>query len=186
MKSLCQLAKTLGHASSFACTWLCIPPPCVPMSTGHASRAYMLRHPSIHVQLYRLRSIAHACLQDYQLSAADADRVIHLAPHIMDGYYHKVSSPCLLCIPFDLCLLALYTPHLKLSPMRPLGRACTASRTCSHSLCTTQAGKTTSHTYIHKPEAHMAVYHSAMHLLTAMDHRARHVVCCEKAGGPVY
>lgn len=40
-------------------------------------------------KLYRLRSIAHACLQDFEGSAADADRVIHLAPNIMDGYYHK-------------------------------------------------------------------------------------------------
>lgn len=40
-------------------------------------------------KLYRLRSIAHACLQDYELSAADAERVIQLAPNIMDGFYHK-------------------------------------------------------------------------------------------------
>mmetsp|Transcript_13273 Transcript_13273/g.23360 ORF Transcript_13273/g.23360 Transcript_13273/m.23360 type:complete len:141 (-) Transcript_13273:13-435(-) len=40
-------------------------------------------------KLYRLRSIAHGCLQDYEDAAGDADRVIQLAPHIMDGYYHK-------------------------------------------------------------------------------------------------
>mmetsp|Transcript_5040 Transcript_5040/g.10937 ORF Transcript_5040/g.10937 Transcript_5040/m.10937 type:complete len:162 (-) Transcript_5040:659-1144(-) len=40
-------------------------------------------------KLYRLRSIAHACLGDYRGSAADAEKVIDLAPTIMDGYYHK-------------------------------------------------------------------------------------------------
>ncbi|KAF5841381.1 hypothetical protein DUNSADRAFT_13249, partial [Dunaliella salina] len=40
-------------------------------------------------KLYRLRSIAYSCLKDYEGSAADANRVIQLAPHIMDGFYHK-------------------------------------------------------------------------------------------------
>lgn len=40
-------------------------------------------------QLYRLRSIAYSCLKEYEGSASDANRVIQLAPHIMDGYYHK-------------------------------------------------------------------------------------------------
>lgn len=36
-----------------------------------------------------MRSIALSCLQQYERAAADADRVMELAPHIMDGYYHK-------------------------------------------------------------------------------------------------
>lgn len=40
-------------------------------------------------KLYRMRSITLACLQEYSRSALDAERVIELAPHIMDGYYHK-------------------------------------------------------------------------------------------------
>ncbi|KAG2449422.1 hypothetical protein HYH02_005569 [Chlamydomonas schloesseri] len=40
-------------------------------------------------KLYRMRSIALSCLQQYERAAADADRVVELAPHIMDGYYHK-------------------------------------------------------------------------------------------------
>ncbi|PNW77964.1 hypothetical protein CHLRE_10g458700v5 [Chlamydomonas reinhardtii] len=40
-------------------------------------------------KLYRMRSIALSCLQQYERAAADADRVMELAPHIMDGYYHK-------------------------------------------------------------------------------------------------
>eukprot|EP00983_Pelagomonas_calceolata_P110919 1159726-Pelagomonas_calceolata.AAC.3 len=33
-------------------------------------------------KLYRLRSIAYSCLKDYEGSAADANRVIQLAPHV--------------------------------------------------------------------------------------------------------
>ncbi|PNH08038.1 Protein STIP1 [Tetrabaena socialis] len=40
-------------------------------------------------KLYRMRSIALTCLHEYDRAAADADRVMELAPHIMDGYYHK-------------------------------------------------------------------------------------------------
>ncbi|GIL62594.1 hypothetical protein Vafri_16759 [Volvox africanus] len=40
-------------------------------------------------KLYRMRSIALACLQQYERAAADADRVVELAPHLMDGHYHK-------------------------------------------------------------------------------------------------
>uniref|UniRef100_A0A7S0UPD3 Uncharacterized protein n=1 Tax=Polytomella parva TaxID=51329 RepID=A0A7S0UPD3_9CHLO len=40
-------------------------------------------------KLYRLRSIALSCLQQYERAAIDADRVIELAPSVMDGYYHK-------------------------------------------------------------------------------------------------
>ncbi|GLC36557.1 Hsp90 cochaperone [Pleodorina starrii] len=40
-------------------------------------------------KLYRMRSIALSCLQQYERAAADADRVVELAPHIMDGHYHK-------------------------------------------------------------------------------------------------
>ncbi|GIL90336.1 hypothetical protein Vretifemale_17970 [Volvox reticuliferus] len=40
-------------------------------------------------KLYRMRSIALACLHQYERAAADADRVVELAPHIMDGHYHK-------------------------------------------------------------------------------------------------
>ncbi|GFR50734.1 hypothetical protein Agub_g12991 [Astrephomene gubernaculifera] len=40
-------------------------------------------------KLYRMRSIALSCLQQYERAAVDADRVVELAPHIMDGHYHK-------------------------------------------------------------------------------------------------
>jgi hypothetical protein len=37
-----------------------------------------------------MRSIALACLQQYERAAADADRVVELAPHITDGHYSRV------------------------------------------------------------------------------------------------
>uniref|UniRef100_A0A7R9YZ41 Uncharacterized protein n=1 Tax=Chlamydomonas euryale TaxID=1486919 RepID=A0A7R9YZ41_9CHLO len=40
-------------------------------------------------KLYRLRAITHACLGNYRGVAEDANKVIELAPTIMDGYYHK-------------------------------------------------------------------------------------------------
>mmetsp|Transcript_30609 Transcript_30609/g.66803 ORF Transcript_30609/g.66803 Transcript_30609/m.66803 type:complete len:160 (+) Transcript_30609:139-618(+) len=40
-------------------------------------------------KLYRLRSVAYACLQDYQSSLEDAEKVIALQPNSTDGYYHK-------------------------------------------------------------------------------------------------
>eukprot|EP00854_Cymbomonas_tetramitiformis_P001153 gene1153-1723_t len=40
-------------------------------------------------KLYRLRSVAYACLQEYQSSLEDAEKVIGLMPKSTDGYYHK-------------------------------------------------------------------------------------------------
>lgn len=40
-------------------------------------------------QLYRLRSLANACLDEFEQSVRDADHVIDLAPSCADGYYHK-------------------------------------------------------------------------------------------------
>uniref|UniRef100_A0A7S3BT48 Tetratricopeptide repeat protein n=1 Tax=Prasinoderma singulare TaxID=676789 RepID=A0A7S3BT48_9VIRI len=40
-------------------------------------------------KLHRLRSVAYACLQDYDASLADAERVIELQPNSTDGWYHK-------------------------------------------------------------------------------------------------
>ncbi|KAG1668830.1 hypothetical protein FOA52_004924 [Chlamydomonas sp. UWO 241] len=40
-------------------------------------------------KLYRLRAIAHVCLGNFREAATDADKIIELAPLLMDGYYHK-------------------------------------------------------------------------------------------------
>mmetsp|Transcript_19506 Transcript_19506/g.26979 ORF Transcript_19506/g.26979 Transcript_19506/m.26979 type:complete len:154 (-) Transcript_19506:210-671(-) len=40
-------------------------------------------------KLFRLRSVAWACMQEYQNSLDDAEMVINLQPHSTDGYYHK-------------------------------------------------------------------------------------------------
>ncbi|KAK9816550.1 hypothetical protein WJX72_001812 [[Myrmecia] bisecta] len=40
-------------------------------------------------KLHRLRSVANACLQDYDSSLQDAEVVITTMPHSTDGYYHK-------------------------------------------------------------------------------------------------
>jgi len=43
----------------------------------------------VFLQLFRLRSVALACLQDYQASLDDAEMVIKLQSCSTDGYYHK-------------------------------------------------------------------------------------------------
>lgn len=40
-------------------------------------------------KLYRLRSLAHACLHEYDASLRDAEELIRLRPSSPDGYYHK-------------------------------------------------------------------------------------------------
>mmetsp|Transcript_31135 Transcript_31135/g.37682 ORF Transcript_31135/g.37682 Transcript_31135/m.37682 type:complete len:152 (-) Transcript_31135:273-728(-) len=40
-------------------------------------------------KLFRLRSVAYACLQEYTASLEDAEKVISLQPNSTDGYYHK-------------------------------------------------------------------------------------------------
>lgn len=40
-------------------------------------------------KLYRLRSLAHACLHDYDASLQDSEVLIRLKPRSPDGYYHK-------------------------------------------------------------------------------------------------
>mmetsp|Transcript_1576 Transcript_1576/g.2721 ORF Transcript_1576/g.2721 Transcript_1576/m.2721 type:complete len:159 (-) Transcript_1576:141-617(-) len=40
-------------------------------------------------KLYRLRSVAYACLQEYENSLMDAEKVIALQPNSTEGYYHK-------------------------------------------------------------------------------------------------
>ncbi|KAL0051283.1 hypothetical protein WJX82_004842 [Trebouxia sp. C0006] len=40
-------------------------------------------------KLLRLRSVAFACLQQYQRSLADAEELIKVVPGLTDGYYHK-------------------------------------------------------------------------------------------------
>uniref|UniRef100_A0A061SDB6 Stress-induced-phosphoprotein 1 n=1 Tax=Tetraselmis sp. GSL018 TaxID=582737 RepID=A0A061SDB6_9CHLO len=40
-------------------------------------------------KLRRLRSVANACLNEYEFALEDAEAVIRLAPGVTDGYYHK-------------------------------------------------------------------------------------------------
>ncbi len=40
-------------------------------------------------KLHRLRSMVHACLENFEKSLEDAERVIALQPASTDGYYHK-------------------------------------------------------------------------------------------------
>jgi len=40
-------------------------------------------------KLHRLRSMVHACLENYEKSLEDAERVIALQSSSTDGYYHK-------------------------------------------------------------------------------------------------
>jgi len=43
-------------------------------------------------KLYRLRSVAYACLRDYENSLRDAEKVIELHGECTDGYYHKARA----------------------------------------------------------------------------------------------
>lgn len=40
-------------------------------------------------KLHRLRSLAHACVHDYEAALRDATALIQLKPCSPDGYYHK-------------------------------------------------------------------------------------------------